>query len=63
MGLYLTAREGYVVKTNLSQAFIIIAIYIWLIHAKEIEHRSLIIKDLLVKTKCYNEPDAAQCLH
>lgn len=26
---------------------------------KEIEHQSLIIKDLLVKTERYNEPDAA----
>lgn len=26
---------------------------------KEIEYQSLIIKDLLVKTECYNEPDAA----
>ena len=25
---------------------------------KEIEHQSLIIKYLLVKTECYNEPDA-----
>lgn len=32
---------------------------VWLIHVKEIEHQSLIIKDLLVKTECYNEPDAA----
>ena len=26
---------------------------------KEIEYQNLIIKDLLVKTKCCNEPDAA----
>lgn len=26
---------------------------------KEIEHQDLIIKDLLVQTKCCNEPDAA----
>lgn len=26
---------------------------------KEIEHQNLIIKDLLVKAKCCNEPDAA----
>lgn len=32
---------------------------VWLIHVKEIEDQSLIIKDLLVKTECYNEPDAA----
>jgi hypothetical protein len=25
---------------------------------KEIEYQTLIIKDLLVKTKCYNEADA-----
>lgn len=29
---------------------------------KEIECQSLIIKDLLVKTECYNEPDAAAAL-
>lgn len=49
----------YVVVTDLSQVFIIVAICVWLIHVKEIEHQSLIIQDLLVKTACYSEPDAA----
>lgn len=53
------AFPGCVVVTNLSQVFLIVAICVWLIHVKEIEHQSLIIKDLLVKTECYNEPDAA----
>lgn len=47
-----------VVVTNLFQVFVIVEICVWLIHVKEIEHQSLIIKDLLVKTECYNEPDA-----
>lgn len=45
--------------TNLSQVLVIVAICVWLIYVKETEHQSLIIKDLLVKTECYNEPDAA----
>lgn len=53
------AFPWYVVVTNLSQIFLIVVICIWLIHVKEIEHQSLIIKDLLVKTERYNEPDAA----
>lgn len=53
------AFPWYVVVTNVSQVFLIVAVCVWLIHVKEIEHQSLIIKDLLVKTECYNEPDAA----
>lgn len=59
VGSYLIAREEYIVKTNLSQVFMIVAVCIWPTHVKKIEHQSPIIKDLLVKTKCYNEPDAA----
>lgn len=33
--------------------------FVWLIHVKGIEHQNLIIKDILVKTVNYNEPDAA----
>lgn len=53
------AFPWYVVVTNLSQVFLIVARGVWLIHVKEIEHQSLIIKNLLVKTECYYEPDAA----
>lgn len=45
--------------SNFSQVFIIVAVCVWLILVKQVEHQNLIIKDLLVKTKCYNEPDAA----
>lgn len=48
-----------VVTTHLSQVFIIVAICVWLIHVKGIEHQSLIIKNLLITKECYNEPDAA----
>lgn len=53
-------REAFprYIVSNLSQVFIIVAVCVWLIHMKEIEHQNLIIKDLLVKTECYNEPDA-----
>lgn len=53
------AFPWYVVVTNVSQVFLIVTVCVWLIHVKEIEHQSLIIKDLLVKTECYNEPDVA----
>lgn len=63
LGSDLTARETrgrlFCDISNLPQVFIIVAICVWLIHLKESEHQNLIIKDLLVKTECYNEPDAA----
>lgn len=62
-GSYFAARESRGMLfhgiSNLSQVFISVALCVWLIYLKEIEHQNLIIKDLLVKTECYNEPDAA----
>lgn len=44
--------------SNLSQVFIIVVVCFWLIHIKEIECQNLIMRNLLIKTKCYNEPDS-----
>lgn len=65
LGSYLIAGEARgrlfydVVVTSLSQVFIIVVICVWLIPVKEIEHQSFNTQDLLVKTECCNEPDAA----
>lgn len=52
-------RKAFPHVSNLCQVSVIVAVCVWLICVKEIEPQDLIIKDLLVKTKCCNEPDAA----
>lgn len=59
LGLSLNSQS---IKRNVStlyQVFVIVAACVWLVCVKEIEYQNLVIKDLLVKTKCCNEPDAA----